>query len=56
MSIGKASAEEFYQLSVAAIKQVISEAVASKCKNLTPFWAVAEDDLAVAEHAHGDHG
>ena len=47
-SIGKIAAEEFYRLSIAAIQQVISTAVKSLDRNIVPFWAVAENDLAVA--------
>lgn len=42
-SIGRKAAEEFYLLSVAALKSTI-ESLTSANNNITPIWAVAENE------------
>lgn len=43
-SIGAAAAEQFYRLSVEAVRGVVRAAVERSCGGLVPYWAVAEAD------------
>ncbi len=43
-TIGVAKAKAFYALSVAATAEIVQLACAAPAHNLTPFWALAEED------------